>query len=322
MKALLEVKGLTKHFPLQAGFGKKKASLKAVDGIDLTVYEGETLSIVGESGCGKSTTGRCMLRLIEPTSGQLVFDGQDLTGLSAEAMRRKRRDMQLVFQDPFASLNPRKTIRQILLDPLVVHRVGNAGERKDRVNWVIEKVGLSADYLDRYPHEFSGGQRQRIGIARALILQPKLIVADEPVSALDVSIQAQILNLLQDLQQEFKLTYIFISHDLSVVKHISDRVAVMYLGKIVEIADKGTLYREPQHPYTKALLSAVPLPNPKLRKERIVLKGDLPSPSNPPAGCTFHPRCAYATDACRMAAPRLEEKAEGHYVSCHLVDKR
>lgn len=322
MKPLLEVKGLAKHFPINTGFFNKNASLKAVDGIDLTVYAGETLSIVGESGCGKSTTGRCLLRLIEPTSGQLYFEGQNLIDLSAEEMRRKRRDMQLIFQDPFASLNPRKTIRQILTDPLMVHNVGNAAERKERVNWVIDKVGLSGDYLDRYPHEFSGGQRQRIGIARALILQPKLIVADEPVSALDVSIQAQILNLLQDLQQEFKLTYIFISHDLSVVKHISDRVAVMYLGKIVEIADKAALYNDPQHPYTKALLSSVPLPNPKLRKERIVLEGDLPSPSNPPSGCTFHPRCAYATDACKTVAPQLEQKAERHFVSCHLVDKR
>jgi oligopeptide/dipeptide ABC transporter ATP-binding protein len=319
MKALLEVTGLKKHFPVGTGFMKKE-SVKAVDGVDFTVYEGETLSIVGESGCGKSTTGRCLLRLISPTSGEILFQGKDLMKLSPTEMRRQRREMQLIFQDPFASLNPRKTIRQILMDPLFVHNIGNASERRVKVEWMIEKVGLSPDYLNRYPHEFSGGQRQRIGIARALILQPKLIVADEPVSALDVSIQAQILNLLHDLQEEFKLTYIFISHDLSVVKHISDRVAVMYLGKIVEIAHKSKLYKSPQHPYTKALLSSVPVPNPTAKRDRILLEGDLPSPSNPPSGCSFHPRCPYAVETCKSAAPILEEKTQDHLVSCHLVE--
>jgi oligopeptide/dipeptide ABC transporter ATP-binding protein len=319
MKALLEVRGLKKHFPVGTGFMKKE-SVKAVDGVDFTVYEGETLSIVGESGCGKSTTGRCLLRLISPTSGEILFQGKDLMKLSPTEMRRQRREMQLIFQDPFASLNPRKTIRQILMDPLIVHNIGNASERRVKVEWMIEKVGLSPDYLNRYPHEFSGGQRQRIGIARALILQPKLIVADEPVSALDVSIQAQILNLLHDLQEEFKLTYIFISHDLSVVKHISDRVAVMYLGKIVEIAHKSKLYKSPQHPYTKALLSSVPVPNPTAKRDRILLEGDLPSPSNPPSGCSFHPRCPYAVETCKSAAPILEEKTQDHLVSCHLVE--
>jgi oligopeptide/dipeptide ABC transporter ATP-binding protein len=319
MKALLEVTGLKKHFPVGTGFMKKE-SVKAVDGVDFTVYEGETLSIVGESGCGKSTTGRCLLRLISPTSGEILFQGKDLMKLSPTEMRRQRREMQLIFQDPFASLNPRKTIRQILMDPLIVHNIGNASERRAKVEWMIEKVGLSPDYLNRYPHEFSGGQRQRIGIARALILQPKLIVADEPVSALDVSIQAQILNLLHDLQEEFKLTYIFISHDLSVVKHISDRVAVMYLGKIVEIAHKSKLYKSPQHPYTKALLSSVPVPNPTAKRDRILLEGDLPSPSNPPSGCSFHPRCPYAVETCKSAAPILEEKTQDHLVSCHLVE--
>ncbi|NOU95716.1 dipeptide ABC transporter ATP-binding protein [Paenibacillus sp. LMG 31456] len=321
MKALMEVKNLKKHFPVKSGFSKK-AMVKAVDGLEFTVYEGETLSIVGESGCGKSTMGRCLLRLIEPTEGQILFEGQDLMQLSPEEMRLRRRDMQLVFQDPFSSLNPRKTIRQILMEPLIVHNIGNTAEKKAKVEWIIEKVGLSPDYLNRYPHEFSGGQRQRVGIARALILQPKLIVADEPVSALDVSIQAQILNLMHDLQKEFKLTYIFISHDLSVVKHISDRVAVMYLGKIVEIAHKSKLYQSPQHPYTKALLSSVPLPNPDVKKERILLEGDLPSPSNPPTGCSFHPRCQNAVEACKNRAPILEEKADHHLVSCHLIEKR
>jgi oligopeptide/dipeptide ABC transporter ATP-binding protein len=320
MNALLEVRDLKKHFPVGSGFTKKE-SVKAVDGVNFTVYEGETLSIVGESGCGKSTTGRCLLRLINPTSGQILFQGQDLMKLSPTDMRRQRREMQLIFQDPFASLNPRKTIRQILMDPLIVHSIGNASERKAKVEWMIEKVGLSPDYLNRYPHEFSGGQRQRIGIARALILQPKLIVADEPVSALDVSIQAQILNLLHDLQQEFKLTYIFISHDLSVVKHISDRVAVMYLGKIVEVAHKSKLYQSPQHPYTKALLSSVPVPNPAAQRDRILLEGDLPSPSNPPSGCSFHPRCPYAVETCKSVAPLLEDKKQNHFVSCHLVER-
>lgn len=318
-QVIMEVRNLTKHFPAKKSFFRKGNPIKAVDGINLTVYKGETLSIVGESGCGKSTTGRCLLRLIEPTSGQVLFEGQDLLQLSQDKLREKRRDVQFIFQNPFASLNPRKTVRQILMEPLIVHNIDNTKNRKEKVEWIMGKVGLSIEQLDRYPHEFSGGQRQRISIARALIPSPKLIIADEPVSALDVSIQAQILNLLKDLQKEFQLSYIFISHDLSVVKHISDRVAIMYLGKIVEIADKNTLYYNPLHPYTQALLSSVPVPNPNIKRERIILEGDLPSPSNPPSGCTFHPRCRLCVDACRSKAPYLEEKDPDHYVSCLLV---
>ncbi|WP_282941118.1 dipeptide ABC transporter ATP-binding protein [Paenibacillus sp. RC67] len=321
MDALLEIKELSKYYNRKAFLSKHNSVVKAVDGIDLTVYEGETLSIVGESGCGKSTMGRCLLRLVEPTAGQIWFQGRDLMALNSVKLRESRRDMQLIFQDPYASLNPRKTVKQILMEPLIVHNIGSNQERRQKVEWIIEKVGLSVEQLDRFPHEFSGGQRQRIGIARALILQPKLIIADEPVSALDVSIQAQILNLLQDLQEEFKLTYMFISHDLSVVKHISDRVAVMYLGKIVEIADKETLYKNPQHPYTKALLSSVPVPNPSAKKEPILLEGDLPSASNPPPGCAFHPRCPSCMDICRTQAPQMDQLDGTHSVSCHLLAK-
>lgn len=317
---LLEVKGLTKHFTSRQGLFSKKKVVRAVDGVNLTVYPGETVSIVGESGCGKSTTGRCILRLIEPTDGEILFAGKDIRRLSGAELRKARRDMQIVFQDPFASLNPRKTIGQILEDPLVVHGIGSAAERRKKVEEMIEIVGLSKQQLSRFPHEFSGGQRQRIGIARALILRPKLIVADEPVSALDVSIQAQILNLLQDLQKEFSLTYLFISHDLSVVRHISDRVAVMYLGKVVEVADKKTLYENPTHPYTQALLSAVPVPDPHQTAKRIILEGDMPSPANPPSGCTFHPRCRHCMDICKTSAPSWKERAAGHWVSCHLEE--
>ncbi|UFJ40834.1 dipeptide ABC transporter ATP-binding protein [Brevibacillus humidisoli] len=315
---LLEVKALKKHFPYKRGFWGKKGVVRAVDGVDITIYPGETVSIVGESGCGKSTTGRCILRLIEPTEGQILFEGKDVAQLNDEQLRQMRRDMQFVFQDPFASLNPRKTIRQILTDPLLVHEIGSVTERRQRVEEMIEVVGLTKSHLDRYPHEFSGGQRQRIGIARALILRPKLIIADEPVSALDVSIQAQILNLMQDLQREFQLTYLFISHDLSVVRHISDRVAVMYLGKVVEVADKKSLYGSPSHPYTKALLSAVPIPDPDAPRERIILEGDLPSPANPPAGCTFHPRCPSCMDICKTTIPPLKQVGDGHVIHCHL----
>ncbi|WP_126424962.1 ABC transporter ATP-binding protein [Brevibacillus marinus] len=315
---LLEVKALKKHFPVKRGFWGKKGVVRAVDGVDLTVYPGETVSIVGESGCGKSTTGRCILRLIEPTEGQIWFAAEEVTRLNGEKLRQMRRNMQFVFQDPYASLNPRKTIRQILSDPLIVHGIGSVTERRRRVEEIVEVVGLSKSQLDRYPHEFSGGQRQRIGIARALVLRPKLIIADEPVSALDVSIQAQILNLLKDLQREFQLTYLFISHDLSVVRHISDRVAVMYLGKVVEVAEKKRLYANPAHPYTQALLSAVPVPDPDASRERIILEGDLPSPANPPAGCTFHPRCPYCMEICRTTAPPLKQVGDGHFVSCHL----
>ncbi|MBO8163953.1 MAG: dipeptide ABC transporter ATP-binding protein [Brevibacillus sp.] len=315
---LLEVKALKKYYPVKRGLWGRAGVVRAVDGVDLTVYPGETVSIVGESGCGKSTTGRCILRLIEPTEGQIWFEGTDISRLSQDRLRQMRRHMQFVFQDPFASLNPRKTIRQILSDPLIVHGIGSARERKQRVEEMMEVVGLSKSHLDRYPHEFSGGQRQRIGIARALILRPKLIIADEPVSALDVSIQAQILNLMQDLQREFQLTYLFISHDLSVVRHISDRVAVMYLGKVVEIADKKSLYEKPAHPYTRALLSAVPIPDPDAVRERIILEGDLPSPANPPTGCTFHPRCPSCMEVCKTTPPPVKEVGEGHLIACHL----
>lgn len=316
---LLEVRGLKKYFPVKTGFWGREKVVRAVDGVHLTVYPGETLSIVGESGCGKSTTGRCILRLIEPTEGEILFQGRDIRALNAAGLRAARRDMQLVFQDPFASLNPRKTVGQILQNPLIVHGIGTPAERRKRVEEMIEIVGLTRQHLDRFPHEFSGGQRQRIGIARALILRPKLVVADEPVSALDVSIQAQILNLLKDLQREFQLTYLFISHDLSVVRHISDRVAVMYLGKVVEVADKKALYERPAHPYTQALLSAVPVPDPTREVNRIILEGDLPSPANPPSGCQFHPRCRHCMEVCRTTVPPLKEAEPGHLVACHLA---
>ncbi|GAX91728.1 ABC transporter ATP-binding protein [Effusibacillus lacus] len=318
---LLEVKGLKKHFPVNGKWGRSARAVRAVDGVDLTVFEGETIGIVGESGCGKSTTGRCILRLIEPTEGEILFKSKDIRALNPNELRHIRRDMQIVFQDPFASLNPRKTIRQILNDPLIIHRIGTPAQRRKAVEEMIEIVGLRKEHLDRYPHEFSGGQRQRIGIARSLILRPKLIIADEPVSALDVSIQAQILNLMMDLQKDFQLTYLFISHDLSVVRHISDRVAVMYLGKIVEIADKNELYERPEHPYTQALLSAVPVPDPDLVRERILLEGDLPSPANPPSGCAFHPRCPVAADLCKQQAPAFKETGSGHWVACHLAEE-
>ncbi|GAA4719685.1 dipeptide ABC transporter ATP-binding protein [Brevibacillus fulvus] len=319
MEPLLEVKGLQKHFPIHSGaFRKVVGHVRAVDGIDLTVYPGETLGIVGESGCGKSTTGRTILRLLEPTGGEVLFNGQDLAKLKKEEMRQVRKDIQMVFQDPYASLNPRKTIKQILLESLEVHNIGTKQERMQIIEEIIQVVGLQKEHLNRHPHNFSGGQRQRIGIARALVLKPKLIIADEPVSALDVSIQSQILNLLKDLKRDFNLTLIFISHDLSVVKHICDRVAVMYLGRVVEIADKRTLFENPSHPYTKALLSAVPQANPKAKRERIILTGDLPSPANPPSGCTFHPRCQHATEECKKVAPQLQDIGGGQLVSCHL----
>ncbi|KAF0993948.1 Oligopeptide transport ATP-binding protein OppF [Geobacillus sp. TFV-3] len=285
-----------------------------------TVYRGETLGIVGESGCGKSTTGRMLLRLIEPTDGSIVFEGKDVTALSKAELRRLRRDMQMIFQDPFASLNPRHTVEKILEEPLIVHGIGSKEERKQRVWEMLEVVGLGSYHAKRYPHQFSGGQRQRIGIARALMTHPKLIVADEPVSALDVSIQAQVLNLLEDLQKEFGLTYIFIAHDLGVVRHISDRVGVMYLGRMVELADSESLYESPKHPYTQALLSAVPIPDPDHKAERQLLSGDLPSPANPPQGCAFHTRCAFCMDICRERRPEWREVTNGHYVACHLYE--
>ncbi|TCZ78838.1 dipeptide ABC transporter ATP-binding protein [Paenibacillus albiflavus] len=316
---LLQVNHLKKYFSIRGGiFSREIGQVKAVDDVSFTVRKGETLGLVGESGCGKSTTGRSILRLIQPTDGQVLFEGKDVTKMSADEVRRLRRDMQIVFQDPFASLNPRHTVGRILEEPLIVHRIGNAKERKERVMHLLEVVGLHTAYAKRYPHQFSGGQRQRIGIARALALNPKLIIADEPVSALDVSIQSQVLNLMQDLQREFDLTYIFIAHDLSVVKHISDRVGVMYLGRMVELADKNRLYNTPKHPYTQALLSAVPNIDPDVKKERIVLQGDVPSPSNAPQGCAFHTRCALAMDSCKSIRPEWKAVGEGHFVACHL----
>lgn len=301
-------------------FGKTTGQVKAVDDVSFYVNEGETLGIVGESGCGKSTTGRMLMRLLEPTEGKVTFNGQELTKLSPQEMRKARREIQMVFQDPYASLNPRHTVEKILMEPLIVHNIGDTQSRKKMVREFLEIVGLSSYHAKRYPHQFSGGQRQRIGIARALMTNPKLIIADEPVSALDVSIQAQVLNLMQKLQRELKLTYIFIAHDLGVVRHISDRVGVMYLGKMVELASSENLYAEPLHPYTKALLSAVPVPDPHFTREEILLDGDIPSPSNPPSGCTFHTRCPFAMDRCKQDVPQLEEIKPGHYVSCHLYD--
>jgi oligopeptide transport system ATP-binding protein len=316
---LLEVRNLRKHFPIQAGLLQRTVGhVKAVDDISFYVEKGETLGLVGESGCGKSTTGRLIVKLLDPTEGSIHFEGKDVSNLSQKEMKAFRRQIQMVFQDPYASLNPRKTVGTLLEEPYIIHNMHTAKERKEKVLELLEIVGLSPTYYDRYPHEFSGGQRQRIGIARALTLKPKLIVADEPVSALDVSIQSQVLNLMEDLQEEFNLTYIFIAHDLSVVKHISDRVGVMYLGKIAEIGSNEEIYRNPLHPYTQSLLSAVPIPNPKAKRERIILKGDVPSPSNPPKGCVFHTRCPKAMDHCRTEVPVLREYGQGHYVSCHL----
>jgi oligopeptide transport system ATP-binding protein len=316
---LLEVKNLKKHFPIQAGLLQRTVGyVKAVDDVSFYVNQGETLGIVGESGCGKSTTGRMIMRLLDPTEGSILFEGKDISKLSQSEIRPYRREIQMVFQDPYASLNPRKTVGNLLEEPYVIHNLYSPKERKERVQELLEIVGLNAVHYDRYPHEFSGGQRQRIGIARALTLRPKLIVADEPVSALDVSIQSQVLNLMEDLQEEFNLTYIFVAHDLSVVRHISDRVGVMYLGKLAEIGPNDEIYSNPLHPYTQSLLSAVPVPNPKVKRERIILKGDVPSPSNPPKGCVFHTRCPKAMDHCKTEIPVLQEYKQGHYVSCHL----
>ncbi len=315
---LLEVRNLTKYYPVTRGFifQRQVGAVKAVDGVSFVIRRGETLGLVGESGCGKTTLGRVILRLQEPTAGEAIFEGRDVFKLSKEEMRRLRRDMQIIFQDPYSSLNPRMTVGDIIGEPLEIHRLARGREKVRRVQELLEVVGLSPYHANRYPHEFSGGQRQRIGIARALAVHPKLIIADEPVSALDVSIQAQILNLLQELQREFGLTYLFIAHDLSVVKHISDRIAVMYLGRIVELADADELFSNPQHPYTEALLSDVPIPNPELRRERIILPGDVPSPVNPPSGCRFHTRCLYAQPSCRVEEPAFEDIGNGHFVAC------
>jgi oligopeptide/dipeptide ABC transporter ATP-binding protein len=320
---LLEVKNLKKYFPVKAGvFKRTVAHVKAVDDISFAVKEGETLGLVGESGCGKSTTGRTILRLLEATEGKVIFDGKSIMDLDKKDMRAVRRDMQIIFQDPYASLNPRMTVADIVGEPLDIHNLANSKqERNEKVKEILENVGLGEEYMNRYPHEFSGGQRQRIGVARALAVDPKLIIADEPVSALDVSVQAQVVNLLQDLQKEYGLTYLFIAHDLSVVKHISDRVAVMYLGKIVELTDKKELFNNPMHPYTQSLLSAIPEADPKKKKDRIVLEGDVPSPVDPPSGCRFHPRCPKAFEPCSVKEPEFKEYGDGHFAACHLLDK-
>lgn len=320
-EVLLEVKQLVKHFPIRQGiiFSKQVGAVQAVDGVSFNVHKGETLGLVGESGCGKTTAGRCILRLVEPTSGEVRFEGRNVPSLPKDELRELRKDMQIIFQDPYGSLNPRMTVGDIIGEPLHIHKLAKGAAKEKRVREILETVGLSAFHARRFPHEFSGGQRQRIGIARALAVDPRLIICDEPVSALDVSIQAQVINLLQDLQSEFGLTYLFIAHDLSVVKHISDRVAVMYLGKIVELTGKIELYRNPKHPYTQALLSAIPEADPTIKKERILLKGDVPSPINPPKGCRFNTRCPKAMDICKTQEPEFVDTGDGHFVACHLV---
>ncbi|MFC4320655.1 ABC transporter ATP-binding protein [Litchfieldia salsa] len=321
---LLELQNMKKYFPIKAGLLQKTVgNVKAVDGITLKVKKGETLGIVGESGCGKSTAGRTIIRLYEPTEGKIIFKGQDISHMGESELRKSiRKDIQMIFQDPFATLNPRKTLRSIIKEPMNTHNLYKPKERDEKVKELLETVGLNSSFINRYPHEFSGGQRQRIGIARALALKPDLIIADEAVSALDVSIQAQIINLMQDLQKDFGLTYIFISHDLSVVRHISDRVAVLYLGQMMELANKVDLYANPLHPYTQALLSAVPVPKGSkgVKRERIVLKGELPSPSNPPTGCVFHTRCPAATEICKQVVPQFKEVEKDHFVACHLYE--
>ena len=322
-KVLLEVKNLKKYFTVETDFfGKPKAVLKAVDDVSFKIYEGEALGLVGESGCGKSTLGKAICKLIEPTAGKIYFNGEEISKYTPKQMRLIRKGMQMVFQDPYASLNPRMSVRDIIAEPLIVHNlVSGKKEIDDRVVDLVKKVGLDVYHVNRYPHEFSGGQRQRIGIARALAVEPKLIIADEPVSALDVSIQAQIINLLRELQEKYNLTYLFISHDLSVVEHISDTVGVMYLGNLVEYGATADIFRNPLHPYTKALFSAIPIPDPDAKMNRIVLEGSIPSPANPPSGCKFHTRCANCMERCKVEAPEQKEIEPGHYVVCHLYDK-
>ena len=324
--SLLQIDNLKMHFPIMRGviFQRQVGAIKAVDGLNFSMFKGETLGLVGESGCGKSTTGRAILQLYRPTDGNVVFEGKDLTKTSGEELRKMRRRMQMIFQDPYASLNPRMTVGSIISEPLEVHGIGsNRKERQERVQDLLKRVNLNPYFVNRYPHEFSGGQRQRIGIARALAVNPAFIVCDEPISALDVSIQAQIINLLEDLQEELGLTYLFIAHDLSVVRHISDRIAVMYLGKIVELADRDALYANPMHPYTQALLSAVPIPDPVIesKRQRIILEGDVPSPANPPKGCHFNTRCPRVMDVCRQQEPPFKDYGDGHYAACFLYEK-
>jgi peptide/nickel transport system ATP-binding protein len=319
---ILQIKKLVTHFPIRQGaFGRVRGTVRAVDGVSFEVERGETFGLVGESGCGKSTLGRSILRLIEPTSGSVRFDGQELVGMPQAQLRKLRRRMQLIFQDPYASLNPRMKVREIVGEGLAIHRLASGAERERRVAALLQKMGLGAEAMDRYPHEFSGGQRQRIGIARALAVGPELVIADEPISSLDVSIQAQIVNLMVDLQRELGLTYVFIAHDLKIIEYISTRVAVMYLGKIVEVAGAAELYRAPKHPYTQALLSAIPVPDPTRKRERIILPGDVPSPAHPPPGCPFHPRCRYAFDRCKTEVPPLYELGGGHLASCFLIEE-
>ncbi len=326
-EVLLSIKGLKKYFPIHKGvFLRHVGDVKAVDGVDFNIYRGETLGLVGESGCGKSTTGRTILQLLEPTDGQVTYKDKELVGMNAGQLRNLRQEMQIIFQDPYASLNPRKTIGRSIGEPMEIHNIGNTKSRLERVRELLDLVGLNANFYSRFPHEFSGGQRQRIGIARALATNPEFIVADEPISALDVSIQAQVVNLMDDLKQQFGLTYLFIAHDLSMVRYISDRVAVMYLGRIVELGDCDEVYDKPLHPYTQALLSSIPIPNPKAKrtKKRIILEGGVPNPSNPPSGCHFHPRCRYKTEICETDDPKFRnlgtEQAE-HYVACHHAEQ-